>query len=126
MVATKRRGHGEDAIYFDATKNRYYGAASLGFGANGKRIRRKVSGMTKQEVRDKLKELHSDLDSGVQSPASYTVAACVEDWLSEGLSGRSERALTIYHDGVKPLVDQIGSQQLRKLSARDVGPRWRL
>jgi hypothetical protein len=27
---TKRRGHGEDAIYFDAAKNRYLGAVSLG------------------------------------------------------------------------------------------------
>jgi hypothetical protein len=25
-TTTRRRGHGEDAIYFDATKNRYVGA----------------------------------------------------------------------------------------------------
>ena len=28
----RRRGHGEDAIYFDAAKNRYVGAISVGFG----------------------------------------------------------------------------------------------
>ncbi|MGH3264623.1 MAG: hypothetical protein ACRDNS_21820, partial [Trebonia sp.] len=49
--AARRRGHGEDAIYFDATKNRYVGAVSLGFGSDGKRSRRKVTGRTKQEVR---------------------------------------------------------------------------
>jgi hypothetical protein len=27
----RRRGHGEDAIYFDAAKNRYIGAISLGY-----------------------------------------------------------------------------------------------
>jgi hypothetical protein len=48
----RRRGHGEDAVYFDAAKNRYVGAVSLGFGPDGKRSRRKVSGRTKQEVRD--------------------------------------------------------------------------
>ena len=32
----RRRGHGEDAIYFDAAKNRYVGAVSLGFGPDGK------------------------------------------------------------------------------------------
>ena len=53
----RRRGHGEDAIYFAASKNRYVGAISLGFTPDGKRIRRKVSGKTKQEVRDKLKVL---------------------------------------------------------------------
>jgi hypothetical protein len=52
-TAARRRGHGEDAIYFDAAKNRYVGAVSLGFGPDGKRNRRKVSGRTKQEVRDK-------------------------------------------------------------------------
>ena len=40
----RRRGHGEDAIYFDAAKNRYIGAVSLGYGADGRRVRRKVSG----------------------------------------------------------------------------------
>jgi hypothetical protein len=52
----RRRGHGEDAIYFDAAKNRYIGAVSLGYEADGRRVRRKVSGKTKQEVRHKLKE----------------------------------------------------------------------
>ena len=48
------------------------------------------------------------------------MSACVEDWLSEGLSGRSERTRTICRDGVRPLVDQIGSKQLRRLTAADV------
>jgi integrase len=119
-VKARRRGHGEDAIYFDAAKNRYIGAISLGYGGDGRRVRRKVSGKTKQEVRQKLKELHSDLEAGVQSPATYTVRAAVDDWLTEGLSGRSERTLTLYRDGVKPLTDKIGSKPLRKLTAADV------
>jgi hypothetical protein len=56
-TTTRRRGHGEDAIYFDAAKNRYVGAISLGFGPDGKRIRRKVTGRTKWDVRDELKVL---------------------------------------------------------------------
>jgi hypothetical protein len=47
---TRRRGRGEDAIYFDETKNRYVGAVSLGFGPDGKRIRRKVTGRTKHAL----------------------------------------------------------------------------
>jgi hypothetical protein len=49
-TAARRRGHGEDAIYFDATKNRYVGAVSLGFGPDEKRNRRKVTGRTKQSA----------------------------------------------------------------------------
>jgi hypothetical protein len=40
-TASRRRGHGEDAIYFDAAKNRFVGAISVGFGPGGRRIRRK-------------------------------------------------------------------------------------
>jgi hypothetical protein len=66
-TTAKRRGHGEDTIYFAADKNRYVGAVSLGYGPDGKRTRRKVYGRTKQEVRDKLRALHQELDSGVRS-----------------------------------------------------------
>src|SRR6266487_4047492 len=93
-VKAKRRVHGEDAVYFDAAKNRYIGAVSLGYGGDGRRVRRKVSGKTKQEVRQKLKELHSDLDAGLESPASYTVRATVDDWLAEGLSGRAPKTVS--------------------------------
>src|ERR1700759_3619084 len=88
----RRRGHGEDGIYFDAAKNRYVGAISVGFGPDGKRIRRKVSGRTKAEVRDKLKAAHNELDRGLHTSAAYTVRQAVDDWLEGGLpGGRSAR-----------------------------------
>jgi integrase len=116
----RRRGHGEDAIYFDAAKNRYIGAVSLGYEADGRRVRRKVSGKTKQEVRRKLKELHSDLDAGVHSPASYTVRAAVDDWLAEGLSGRAPKTVSTQREVLEPLLDIIGAVPLRQLSAANV------
>jgi hypothetical protein len=83
----RRRGFGEDGIYLDAARNRYMGAISLGYGPDRKRIRRKVSGKTKQEVRAKLQALHQELNSGVRSSSTYTVRQAVEDWLREGLDG---------------------------------------
>jgi integrase len=119
-AAVKRRGHGEDAIYFAADKNRYVGAVSLGLGAEGRRLRRKVTGKTKQEVRDKLRALHAQLDVGLQPSARYTVKDAVDDWLAHGLSGRSARTIQLYRDGVKPLVGKIGAKPLRKLTAGEV------
>ena len=119
-TTARRRGHGEDAIYFDAAKNRYVGAVSLGFGPDGKRLRRKVSGRTKQEVRDKLKAIHAELDAGLQPSAGYTVQAAVDAWLEHGLSGRSARTVQLYRDGVKPLTEKVGARPLKKLSAADV------
>ena len=116
----RRRGHGEDAIYFDAAKNRYIGAVSLGFGPDGKRQRRKVSGRTKAEVRDKLKDLHSELDRGLRTSAAYTVRHAVEDWLEGGLPGRADRTRSVYREALKPLMGEIGSKPLRDLTAADV------
>jgi hypothetical protein len=94
-ITARRHGHGEDAIYFDATKNRYVGAISVGFAPDGKRIRRKVTGRTKQEVRDKLKAVHAELDRGLHTSATYTIRQAVDDWLEGGLPGRSERTPSI-------------------------------
>ena len=116
----RRRGHGEDAIYFDAAKNRYVGAISVGFGPGGKRIRRKVTGQTKAEVRDKLKAAHNELDRGLHTSATYTVRQAVDDWLEGGLPGRSERTRSIYREALKPLLEHIGLKPLRELTARDV------
>jgi len=72
MSETKvsRRSRGEDAIYFAAAKNRYVGSVSLGYGPDGKRIRRKVFGKTRQEVRDKLEALHQELNAAVRSSST--------------------------------------------------------
>jgi len=115
-----RRGFGEDGIYLDAARNRYMGAVSLGYGPDGKRIRRKVSGKTKQEVRAKLRALHDELNTAVKSSRTYTVRQTVEDWLREGLDGTSERTRTLYEGLLEPVVEMIGARPLRDLSAGDV------
>jgi integrase len=117
----RRRPKGEDAVYFDAGRNRYVGVISLGYESNGQRIRRTVRGKTMAEVRLKLKQLHAELDVGVTpAPASYTVRVAVKEWLDQGLSGRSERTVELYRDGIRPLIDLIGHKQLGKLTAADV------
>ena len=89
MAGASRRAYGEDGIYFDhrgdckdsthhrTCAGRWRGVVSLGFDADGKRIRRKVSGQTRTEVKDKLKALHSELDAGVRTAAGYTVDLAV-------------------------------------------------
>jgi len=111
-TARRRRGHGEDAIYFDAARNRYVGAISVGFGPDGKRLRRKVTGKTKAEVRDKLKAAHAELDRGLHTSAAYTVKHAVDDWLEGGLQGRSERTRSVYCEALKPLLESAKQSRL--------------
>jgi len=66
-AASKRRGHREGSACWDASRNRCIGALALGFSPAGTRIRKKVSGKTKVEVRDKLCELHEQVDVSLRS-----------------------------------------------------------
>jgi hypothetical protein len=71
---------------------------SLGFDADGRRIRRKVSGKTKAIVQDRLKALHSDVETGVRAQPNYTVRRAAEDWLGKACTAgpprRSRRTRT--------------------------------
>ncbi|MEV6004083.1 site-specific integrase [Streptomyces griseomycini] len=117
----RRAGHGEDTIYWDQAKKRYVGAVSLGYAPNGKRRRPKVYGRTKTEVRQKIRDLKKEVQTGVKSPANYTVANAVNDWLERGLKGRDEKTVSKNHTMAnKHLIPFIGKAKLKDLSADDV------
>lgn len=117
--AAKRRGRGEDAIYFDAAKSRWYGVVSLGQDGVGNRKRRKISGRTKTEVKDKLRGLHAELAAGVCTPANYTVARCIRDWL-DTLGDKSPKTRADYTGQAQHMIDALGSIKLSDLTARAV------
>src|ERR1035441_10416340 len=117
---SKRRGQGEDSIYWDASKNRYVGAVSLGFSPAGTRIRKKVTGRPKTEVRDRLRELHEQVEGGLRQRRRrrYTVEDALEDWLADGVSART---VTLYRGTIaKALRESLGSVRLTELTAGDV------
>jgi integrase len=123
MTATsaKRRGRGDDSIYFDKSKGCYVGEVSLGYTASGRRRRRKVYGKTKTEVRDGLKELRAEIETGVTSSARYTVAEAVRKWLQVGLKGRDQHTIdkcTALAN--KHIIAAIGAAKLRDLTADDL------
>jgi len=118
---SKRRGHGEDSIYWDESKQRYVGAVSLGHKPDGTRIRKKVTGQTKAEVRDNLRQLHQEVDSGLRPRQRYTVSDALEDWLAHGVDGLSSRTVTLYRGTiVKALKEELGPVKLTRLTASDV------
>ncbi len=117
----KRRGRGEDTIYFDKSKGLYVAAVSRGYAPTGQRRRHKVYGRTKADVRDKLRELRKELDIGVKASARYTVADAVNDWLSRGLIGRGVETVKKNRGlAEKHVVPAIGKVKLRELTADDV------
>ncbi|MGW1218826.1 site-specific integrase [Streptomyces californicus] len=119
--SSRKAANGEDSIYWDKSKNRFVGAVSLGFTPAGKRHRPKVSGKTKTEVRRKLRELKKELDAGLKSSATYTVAQAVNDWLDKGLKGREESSINTYRTLANThITPYLGAAKLRELEADDL------
>jgi hypothetical protein len=120
MTATARRRHGEGSVDRDAANGTWVGAISLGWRPDGSRIRRKVTGRTKTEVREKLKKLQAEADAGLKTSASYTVAKAVDDWAAEALDGLADKTVRSHVDLLRPVTMLIGNVSLRDLTAHDV------
>jgi integrase len=133
-MATRRR-RGEDGISFehrgpcrDPERHRHCpglwrGELTIGYGDDGRRERRKVSGRTKAAVVDKLRDLRSELDHGIVPKAgyaSYTVRQAARDWLADGLDGRSAKTIKKNENVLEPILTVIGARKLRDLTAGDV------
>jgi len=133
-MADKRRGHREDSIYFDhraGTECRdarlhklcaggWRGVISLGTGPDGKRIRRKVRGRTKTDVKDKLQALHDELREGLRTSATFTVRDAADEWLAHGLDGLSAKTISTNREVLAPLLALMGAAKLRDLTASDI------
>jgi hypothetical protein len=79
-----------------------------------------VSGKIRAEVKDKLRDLHAELDAGLRTQHGYTVARTVADWLTEGLPGRTKKTVDVNKDALGPLLASIGYIPLQDLTTRDV------
>ena len=62
----------------------------------------------------------SELDSGLRASPNYTVRRAAEDWLTEGLDGRSAKTITKNQNVLAPILAIIGPRRLRELTANDV------
>jgi integrase len=86
---------------------------SCGFDRNGNRLRSKRKGRTKAQVKDKLREVVDDLEAGVTAGLSYTVRDAVDDFLGNGLKGKSPATIANYRSMAdRNIIPQIGQVRL--------------
>jgi hypothetical protein len=89
VVPGKRRGRGEDSIFWDNARNRYAGAVSPAYSPSGPHARKKLTGPIKAEVREKLKGLYhaavqTKLPGGMAARQMSSVVISGPDWLLPG------------------------------------------
>ena len=85
-----------------------------------RRIRQKVRGRTKAEVREKLQAPHRELEAGLRVSATYTVASCIRDWLDDGLTTRQASTVENYWRLADHTIGKLGAVKLKDLTARQV------
>lgn len=79
--SAKRRGSGEGTV-FQAPDGKWVGFLSLGFREDGRRHRKKITGATEREVKDKILDARHDHEHGFNvAPARMTVACFLDSWL---------------------------------------------
>jgi integrase len=112
-------GKYEGTIYPEG--NGYTGAIDLGTNGKGDRNRLKRKGRTKEIVKDKLKKAVAELESGIETSDSYTVAESVRDWLARGTKGLSAKTINDYKSLAESnLIPFIGAYKLKELTADNV------
>src|SRR6266702_5328530 len=114
----RRRERGDDGIHWDKVNKCYQGTISLGYGDDGKRLRRTVRGKTKAEVKDKLDGLHKEIKAGIETPATYTIRRCVADWL-DSLELDPHTLATYRGQAEKWIYPKIGRTKLKDFKATD-------
>jgi hypothetical protein len=73
--ASSTTAHAKTVRGTAAARGRWRGEITLGRSAEGRRLRRRVSGQSRAAVQDALKELRKEIDGGITraAPTNYTV-----------------------------------------------------
>jgi integrase len=121
-MARKRRGRAEGSIFQRESDARWVGSVSLGYGADGKRLRRTVYGDTKSEAQEKLDALKTEARAGnLPDAGTMTVGQLFDQWLAvretkDAPRTFEERKRTI-NNHLRP---RIGGVRLTKVNALHV------
>ena len=88
QVETRRAANGEGSVRFNTERERYEGRTTVRLDADGKPVRRMVTGRSEREVRKRVRDLMAATDNGLTPAArSLTVGRFLDDWINDVLPG---------------------------------------
>lgn len=124
-LPVSRRGRGDGTVYYDDERGRWVGQLDLGFGPDGRRLRRKVVGRTKGDVAAKLRALRQQHEGRPgTAPGTQTIGELAERWITTAVEARHPEGSPMW-DTYRYVIDHhivpgIGSHRLRTVTADDV------
>lgn len=121
---TTRRSHGDGAVYFDATDQRWVGAVELGRRPDGKRDRRKVVAKTKTEALAKVRRVQEQVKAGAVGSPNMTLALWADYWIENVAAQRgrvqSPNTLDNHRWALSKVLPALGHKRLSALTVEDV------
>ncbi|MBM3997714.1 MAG: site-specific integrase [Planctomycetes bacterium] len=125
-MAKKRRGRGEGSIC-QLPSGRWYADMSFGLGGNGRRVRKRVYGDTKNEVMEKMNQLKNDAARGfVSDTGAMTVGAFLDQWLAAVKPTITRGTFAGYEQHVRNLLKpHVGGVRLAKFNSLHVQGMYR-
>lgn len=117
-MARKRRGRGEGGVYQRAD-GLWVGTLSLGYNAEGKRLRKTVYGATKKEAQEELRKLQNDAANGINlTMEKLTLSAWLTRWLAMIKPAVEPNTYRYYETQSRlHVAPYLGQIQLAKLAA---------
>ena len=121
-MAKQRRGRHEGGLYKRKSDGLWVGNVSLGFDAEGRRIRKTVYAKSKTEVKEKMQQLQQDALNGLPVKAeSLTVDQHFQDWFRVKAGDVKETTLAnyknVYNANIKP---HLGHVKVKSLDYRRI------
>ena len=120
----KRRPRGTGSIYYDSSRKRYMGQVDVNIG-NGKTKKKTVTGRTKTEVSDKIKDMQMRSQAGefidIEKPEVPTVQEYAEQMFDEQLALNEIRQSS--HDRkmeTLKMLSGISDNRLDELTEEDI------
>lgn len=118
-----RRQRGDGSVFYDTARGRWVGLVNLGRDpGTRRRVRRKVTGLTREEVRDKLDELREEKrKTGTVARRDITVGQVIEDWLAHpGPRARTEVTRRCHRDAAARWPEWLKQTRLTRLTPGQV------
>lgn len=123
-LKSKSRYNGEGSFYFDKAKERYYGVVTIGYTADNKPIRKKVSDKDFNAARKKFKELKAQIEAGTYVDKDDSLLQDVISSLIEKNKLLNLIGQTTYNRDLGTLKhiqrDPIGRMPIQSITDRDV------
>ena len=118
------RPYGDGSVFWDERRRRWVGIFTTGRDAHGRRVRRRVTGRTKTEARQRLRALQREAADGRPTPSgNLRLGAFLDRWLDEIVTAKvgSPNTLDNYRWAVdRHIKPALGSRRLRDLTPDDV------